>query len=137
MSSRHSERGLVTTELAVGVFIVFMMVSLVIYAGRISVTGNQVRNAAHDAARAASVEPDLASGQAAASALAAANLDSLSCRNGATAVVGGDFNPGGIITVTLTCQVQLSDLIFLPVPGTQTLTYDSLEVIDAFRADNL
>ena len=141
MTTRHQrtvgERGVLTSETAVGVFVVFMMVSLVIYAGRISVTGNQVRNAAHDAARAASVEPDPASAQAAATALAAANLDSLSCRGGATATLSGDFAPGGIINVTLTCVVDLSDLTFLPVPGSQTLTYTSIEVIDAYRADNL
>jgi hypothetical protein len=37
------------------------------------------------------------------------------------------------VTVTISCSVGVSDLILLPVPGSQTITGTATEVRDQFR----
>ena len=79
------ERGSVSTEMAVvmvAFFAGFLM--LVVFAGRVAQAENDVRSAAHQAARAASLTGDPTRAESEARRVVDANLTSsgLSCRNG-------------------------------------------------------
>ena len=47
------------------------------------------------------------------------------------------LEPGGTVTVTVTCSVDLGDALLPGVPGTTTLTAEATEPIDAWRSDAL
>ena len=49
----------------------------------------------------------------------------------------GDFTPGGVVTVTVSCTVQLSGLGLLRIPGSETITASASSPIDVYRGDAL
>lgn len=137
--TRRDENGGVSTEFAVVMtaFLTAFML-LVVFAGRVAQAENDVRGAAQEAARAASLAgtPDQASLQA--QQVAAANLTTsgLSCANGFDVQVGLDrFQPGGWVSVTITCTASFSDLAGLAVPASRTFSGTATEVIDTYRSD--
>ena len=133
------DRGAVSSEFAVVMAVFFSsFVLLVVYAGRVTQAGNDVRSAAHEAARAASLTNTSESASAEAHRVAAANLadSGLSCAEGFEVNVDtGNFAPGGSVTVAVTCHTSLADLSTLDVPGSKTFTGTAVEVIDTFRAN--
>ena len=49
----------------------------------------------------------------------------------------GDFVPGGVVTVQVSCTVQLSGLGLLHIPGSETITASASSPIDVYRGDAL
>lgn len=137
--SRRGERGAVSTEFAVvmtGFLTAFML--LIVFAGRVAQAENDVRSAAQEAARAASLAGSPAQADADARRMAEANLTSsgLSCGNGLDVAVGlGQYQPGGWVSVAITCSASFSDVASLSVPGTRNFTSIATEVIDTYRSD--
>lgn len=131
------ERGAVTTEFAVIMAVFFTsFVLVVVYAGRVSLASNQVRSAAHEAARAASLSNTPTAAAIEAERVAVANLvgAGLACSHGFDVVVDtNDFAPGGSVRVVVTCHGSLADLALIGVPGSRVLTASAVEVIDAYR----
>ena len=103
-------------------------------AWRIQTTEADVRFAAARAARAASQHQHLTSANTAAHATAVAVLADrdVTCRN-LRVTTSGDLAPGGVVTVTVTCTADLSDLALLAVPGTHTATATVAEAVDRYR----
>lgn len=136
---RRGERGAVSTEFAVvmtGFLTAFML--LIVFAGRVAQAENDVRSAAQEAVRAASLAGSPAQADADARRMAEANLTSsgLSCSDGLEVAVGlGQFQPGGWVSVTITCRASFSDVARLSVPGTRNFTSTATEVIDTYRSD--
>jgi Flp pilus assembly protein TadG len=92
-------------------------------------------DAAHQAARAASLQRSIPAATAAAretssEALADAGLV---CRN-VTTSTAGSFTPGGALTVTVSCTVDFGQALLLGVPGTTTLQSAASEVLDTYRS---
>ena len=138
MSLHGSERGALSTEFAVVMtaFLTAFML-LVVFAGRVATAENQVRSAAHEAARSASLTGTPEQAIAAAQQTAAANLSSagLTCAAGLDVVVDiGQFAPGGWVAVTVSCTTPFSDVAALAVPGTHTFSGTATEVIDTYRS---
>ena len=136
---RHNdERGAIAAEMAVVMVTFFAgFLLLVVFAGRVAQAENDVRSAAHEAARAATVQATPDAADARAREVAAANLTTsgVACSEGTTVTVGlTDWRPGGWVTVTVTCAASLRDVASLGVPGTQTFTATAVEVIDTFRS---
>ena len=130
---RRDERGgtevaalVVVVPLALGVVLMFM------YFGRQGVAAEGVTHAAAVAARAASMERDAGSAQGAAQSMASATLAEAgtSCAGGPQVGVSvTSWEPGGVITVSITCRVTgISDI---GAPGT-TLTGSARATIDHF-----
>jgi hypothetical protein len=46
----------------------------------------------------------------------------------------GHFYPGGYVQVTVTCQVDLSDVGIPGMPGTTTISSSSIAPIDPYRS---
>lgn len=132
-----SERGVLSTELAVvAPFVLVAFVLLVVYAGRTAQTENDVRSAAHEAARAATLEGDPSSAATVARQIAASNLaeSGVACAHGVTVDVDtSNWAPGGWVEVTVACQTSFADLAELEVPATRTFVATASEVIDVYR----
>lgn len=139
MTASSSERGSVSTEFAVVMtaFLTSFML-LVVFAGRVSTAENNVRSAAQEAARSASLSGTPESAVVAAQQTAVANLASagLTCASGLdVAVDTAQFAPGGWVAVTVSCDTPFSDVASLAVPGVRTFTGTATEVIDTYRSD--
>lgn len=135
----RGERGAVSTEFAVVMtaFLTAFML-LIVFAGRVAQAENDVRSAAQEAARAASLAGTPTQADAEARRVAQANLTTsgLSCSNGLDVSVGlGDFRPGGWVSVTITCTASFSDVASLAVPGSRSFTSTASEVVDTYRSD--
>ncbi|WP_233359080.1 TadE/TadG family type IV pilus assembly protein [Thermomonospora amylolytica] len=131
---RRDDRGGLSLELVLltPVFVMFLM--LLAAAGRVVDAKSQIDGAARDAARAASIarsagDAEAYAGRAAARSLAGHHW----CRGGPQVVTDtGQWGPGGRVTVTVTCTVDLGDLAFLGLPGSRTFTGDAVAPIDTY-----
>ena len=136
---RRSETGSVSTEFAVVMAAVLLgFFALAVYGGRVVQAENDVRSAAHEAARAASLERSPEAADAAARSVAAANLErsGVSCGDAPSVSVDlNNFRPGGAVTVTVACTASFSDVGSLGVAGSDTFTASATEVIDRYRSD--
>lgn len=114
------------------------VVLLFVFIGRQGAAAEGVTHAAHVAAVAASHERDAASAQQAAHAAAASTLSAsgTSCAGGPQVSISADqWAPGGVITVTVVCSVQNSDLSAIGAPA-RSSTGSSRAVIDRYRGFN-
>jgi Flp pilus assembly protein TadG len=122
---------LVTATVPVAVLLlVFMML-----VGRGVTARMDVDAAAAAAARAASLERTAEAAHAAATDSAITNLGDgrVGCRSLTVDVDDELFEPGGSVTVTVTCLVDRADLAMPGVPGTTTLQASASSPIDRWR----
>ncbi|MFF9818928.1 TadE/TadG family type IV pilus assembly protein [Streptomyces sp. NPDC014006] len=135
----RGDTGSVAIEAAIILPPLIMFVCMAIAGGRIVTSGAKIDAAAEDAAREASIHRTAASAQAAAQSAAAESLDDQGITCASTSV---NVNTGGLsvpvgqvgtVTVTVSCTVNLSDLLLPGVPGTRTLTSTATSVVDAYR----
>lgn len=132
----RGERGTVAVEMAVIAPALLILMLLVVYAGKVSEADGNVERAAADAARAASLRQHPSDATDDAQSTAAADLASagVPCLNVTTAVDTDDFDPGGTVTVTVSCEASMADVTLLGVPGRRTFTATAVEVIDTYRS---
>ena len=131
----HSETGAATTELALITPALIAFLLLVALGGRLVLAGGDVEGASRDAARAASIERDDGAAEPAAAAAAAATLAGrgVTCRRLDVSADTSDFRAGGSVTVDVSCEVSLTSLSLLRVPGSRTEKASATETIDVFR----
>ncbi|MFB4297897.1 TadE family protein [Actinomadura sp. NTSP31] len=131
---RDADRGSMSLELVLvtPLFVAFLL--FLAGAGRMVDAQSQVDGAARDAVRAASIARDSRSAQRLAEETATAGLrDSRWCSGGPTVRTNvSHFEPGGRVEVTILCDVDLSDLAFIGLPGTKQLQGRSVAPIDTF-----
>lgn len=133
----RSDRGAVSTELAVLTPVLIGFMLLAVYAGRVTQAQADVEHAAYEAARAASLTGHPSTAEAAAGETADANIirGGVACRDLDVTVDTTSFTAGGTVTVTVACEASFSDLTLLAVPGSRTFTASAAEVIDVHRAN--
>lgn len=132
----RTDDGAVTAEITLLtplLVMVLVFVAVVIHRGvdaRI-----RIDDVAHQAARAASIERTPAASVAAAHATAASALSSagLACRSLTVNTVTGGLQPGGTVSVTVSCDVDLGDALVLGVPD-RHLSASAIEPIDTWRS---
>ncbi|MFG2943486.1 TadE family protein [Streptomyces sp. NPDC048282] len=131
----HAELGSVTTELVLMIPVLILMLWFLVYCGRMSDTRLQIEDAAHQAARAATLDGNRPRGVSDAHAVAAAALRDagITCRDLSVTTVG-TFQRGSTVKVAVTCAVGLNDLALLQVPGTTTLTAVAASPVDLYRS---
>ncbi|TNY38947.1 pilus assembly protein [Thermomonospora catenispora] len=114
------------------VFVMFLM--LLAAAGRVVDARSQIEGAARDAARAASIARSAGEAEAYAARAAARSLaDHHWCRGGPRVFADtAQWGPGGRVTVTVTCTVDLGDLALVGLPGSRTFTGDAVAPIDTY-----
>ena len=134
----RDESGSVAAEVAIAVPV---LVALVVFAGVLVYRGVDARlrlnDVAHEAARAASLTRTPAAAQAAAQQTATASLSAagVGCTDPSVAADTSDFLPGGIVTVIVSCRLDLSDAAaLLAVGGKRTLTATASSPLDVYRS---
>jgi Flp pilus assembly protein TadG len=131
------ERGAAATELALLTPVFILLLLLVVALGRVVDARIQVDDAAHAAARAASLAatPGQAQQAAADAASQALSGDGITCSPMSVAANVGAMTPGSTARVTITCTVGLGDVSGLRVlPGRETVTASFSSVIDTYRS---
>jgi hypothetical protein len=107
----------------------------VIGALRVTNSGGDVSAAARAAARAAAAERSLgaASGAASQAAVSALAGRGVACVGGPEVAVAGSVEPGGTVTVTVSCVVDLNDTALGGFDGSRTVTGRGVEYVDSVR----
>lgn len=131
------DRGAATTELVLITPVLIMFLFLVVAAGRLTDAKSDVVSAASDAARAASLQNNAGAAQNQAQAIAEDSVagEGIDCANGVDVALSysggsGGFSQGATVQATVTCDVDLSDLALLNMPGVVTVTEHAWEPID-------
>lgn len=137
---RRGENGSAIVEVLLLTPVLLMFLLFAVYVGRMAVMDHQVRRAAHDAARAASMELNAGDADQAArdvllDALGAAQLNRCDAPDIVTRSVVGfedDGNDTGIVSVQLNCHVSLDGLSgWFP---DKTINAFGYEPIDDYRS---
>ena len=139
--ARHVRRdeGSAAIEAAILLPALIMFLCMAIAGGRIVTSGAKIDAAAEDAAREASIHRTAAAAQGAAQSAAAESLEDQGITCASTSV---SINTGGLsvpvgqvgtVSVTVTCTVNLADLLLPGVPGAKTLTSTATSVVDQYR----
>lgn len=136
--NRWDDRGSVAVETAVVAPALVALLLLVVFAGRVSQAEGDVRRAASEASRAASLLQHPDGAEATATEVAASNLSAsgVACGTLETEVDTTNFAPGGTVTVTVRCTASMRDVSLLAVPGSRTFVARSVEVIDRHRGED-
>ena len=132
----HRDRGSAAVELTLLTPLLILILLFVVSCGRLVQAQLRLSDAAHSAARAASLARDPASATRAATAVVHAALPGggATCEQADVAVNTGAFVPGGTVTVTVTCSVEFGDLTGLNLPaGDRTQSTSFTSVIDTYR----
>ncbi|HEV3281019.1 MAG TPA: TadE/TadG family type IV pilus assembly protein [Acidimicrobiales bacterium] len=133
---RRDEQGSLTLELMLLTPALIIVAVTTVAFGRVSESRQQVSQAARAGAEAAAIAAD------------PSGAVSVATSDAATEVVGGGhvctnrrietdtsrFYPGGFVTVTVICQVALSDLSIPGLPGTVSIRASSTAPIDPYRS---
>ncbi|MCO5999257.1 TadE family protein [Actinoallomurus rhizosphaericola] len=129
------DRGTMALEMAIltPLLVAFMM--LMVGLGRIVEAHGQVDGAARDAARAASVARDRVSARSDAEQAAQATLSgSKRCRGGPrTEPDFRDWRPGGQVTVTVRCDIDLGGLSLIGLAASRTMVGTATAPLDTLR----
>ena len=137
-SSDH-DAGNAALELVVLAPVIFILIALVVAAGRTSIAQGAVDAAARDAARQASISltPGTAQAAAQASAQAALSQDGLDCHP-VVHVYASQFTTTQVgqpatVKAMVTCVVPLSDLVVPGLPGSRKLSFEFTSPLDPYR----
>jgi Flp pilus assembly protein TadG len=134
----RAEAGSVAAEVAIAVPV---LVGVLVFAAVLVYRGVDARlrldDVAHEAARAASLARTPAAATAAARQTATASLATagVDCTDPAVALNTSDFVPGGVVTVSVSCQLNMSDAAaLLAVGDSRTVTATSSSPLDLYRS---
>ena len=96
----------------------------------------RLEGAAHQAARAASIERTPAAADAAAQSTASAALSAagVTCESLTVDTATGGLRPGGTVSVTISCSADFGDALLLGVPGRKRLSATAAEPVDTWRS---
>jgi len=138
VSGPCGDEGSVAAEVAIAIPV---LVAVLLFVGVLVARGVDARlrldDAAHQAARAASLTRTPAAATSAAQQAATASLAhaGVDCADPTVTVDTSDFQPGGMVTVTVSCRLHLSPAAALLATGDQrTLTATASSPIDTYRA---
>lgn len=132
----RAERGSVTAE---AVLVAPILVALLVFVAVVCHRGVDARlrldDAAHQAARAASLQRSASAAGTAARDTAGTALGAagLVCRD-VSAITTTTAAPGGTVTVAVSCAVDFGQALFLGIPGCTVLHATASEVIDTYRS---
>lgn len=128
------DRGNAALEMVLLAPVLFLLLMLVVYAGRLSSARGEVSSAAAAAARAASLYSS-ANGPDHARATARQSLADrgVTCPNARVDVRYQDRGGLGYVDVEVACDLHMRDLGLLGLPAQQTIRAEAREVIDRFR----
>lgn len=132
----HEDRGSVAAEVTLVTPLLILLLLFVVFCGRLASAQLTVNDAAHQAARAATLARS--AGQASADAEATARSvlarAGVSCHSLTVSSDIAGLTPGSTAHVTVSCRIGLSDLGLLSLPGAAEATSSASSVVDRWRA---
>ncbi len=130
-----ADQGSASVELVLATPVLVALMLLAVAGGRLATARGEVDAAARDSARAASLTRSGVAAERDGRAGAEATLADrhVTCRDLTITIDLTDFQPGGTVTSTVTCAVQLRDLTGLGLPGTRAVSSHFVAVVDRFR----
>ncbi len=133
---KRDETGSVVAELVLLTPLLILVLLFVVALGRLAGARIDVDGAAAQAARAASIarDPATAAAMAQQTATAALGSDNVTCAQLSVSTDTAQFQPGGVVAVTVTCTVSLSDLTGLRLPASESISSRFVEVVDTYRS---
>ncbi|MBL7487775.1 pilus assembly protein [Frankia sp. AgB1.9] len=128
------DRGSATAELVLIMPVLVLMLMFLVLCYRISDAKLRLADAAHQAARAASIArtPTQAVTDAQATAQSALADAGVTCEHLTVDTDPAGLTPGGLVHVTITCTTRLDDLAVLAVPGSAALHASATSPVDLF-----
>lgn len=133
----RDDRGSVAAEVTlITPFLIMLLVFVAVVIHRGVDARLRLDDAAHQAARAASIERSAPTAVTAAQSTATSALSAagVACRSvGVNANTAG-LVAGGTVTVAVTCTVDFNDALMLGVPGAKVLSATASEPVDAWRS---
>ncbi|MBD0741665.1 TadE/TadG family type IV pilus assembly protein [Streptomyces sp. CBMA152] len=123
-------------ELALVTPLLVLVLLVVVALGRLVDARLVVADAAHQAARAASLArtEDAARTQAERAANIALKEAGAACTRPQVRLTAGGLAPGATVTATLSCNADLGDLTRTRMPGHVRVTSTAFSVVDSFRS---
>ena len=114
-------------ELTILAPVLLVILLFVVGLGRMAHARQQIEAVAADSARAASLQPNKTSANAAAAAAAQRSLGDagVSCMDLTVTVDVAKFEPGGVLRVAVKCRATLGDVALAGFPGSRTFTATS------------
>lgn len=132
---QRSDRGSATVELAVVAPVLVLFWLLAATFSVVTTTHQRVEEASRAAAQAAAVAPDGGAASAAASVTASSGLGSdRPCAHVDVRTDTRAFGPGGSVTVTVTCQVDLGGMAVPGLPPVVSVSATTTAPLDRYRA---
>lgn len=134
--STSDQRGSAALELCLLSPALLALLLLIVAFGRVADAKATVEAAARDAARAASIRnsPDAARRDATEVTTAALASAGLGCRTSSVLLDTSQLRPGGVVTATVSCTVDLSDLVEIGAPGARTIAATARSPVDRYTA---
>ncbi|MEB8338045.1 TadE family protein [Streptomyces endophyticus] len=134
----RDDTGSATIELVLTIPVLLLALWFLVFCGRMAGVRLLVEDAAHQAARAASSQRTEATAAAHARSTAAQALHGagITCR-GLAVRLQGSLQPGGTVQASVTCDVDLSGLAPLRVPGVMALSAEFASPVDVYRGSTL
>jgi Flp pilus assembly protein TadG len=133
--SARTDRGSLTVELVVITPVLFLLAVMMVAFGRVSSCRQAIEESARAGAETAAIQPtsSAAVSSAAVAAAVGTSLGTRYCTHLRVTTDVGRFQPGGMVVVTVACQVGLSDLAIPGMPGETTVSESATAPIDPFR----
>jgi Flp pilus assembly protein TadG len=130
------DHGSASTELVIVTPLLVLLLLVAVSLGRMASARLRVDDAAHQAARAASLaRTPTAAREAARSAAASALGDArVSCRNFTVTTDVGRLHPGGVVRVRVACTAVLTGA---GLPGQVTVAKTATSVVDTYRGSSV
>lgn len=140
--ARSDERGSNAAEIVMLVPTIALLIGVLVAGGRTVHADNSTQSAAMAAARAASLSRDdtAANANAQDAAWRAMNNSDINCTSlnvkVETAGLSAPVGTTGIVSATVTCTVDLSDITLPGIPGARDITSSADSPVDAYRLRN-
>lgn len=135
----RSDQGSVAAEASVATpFLVMLLVFVAVFVHRGVDVRIRIDDAAHQAARAASIErtPAAATSAAESTATGALSAAGVLCRSlSVHTTTHGMRLGGGSVSVTVSCDVDVSEALIIGIPGTKRLSASAIEPVDIWRSN--
>lgn len=135
LPGRRDERGASAIELTLIAPLLMVILLFVVGLGRMAHARQQIESVAADSARAASLERNTSQSTRAAQLAAAQSLGDagVACTNLRVDVDLSSYQPGGRVSVTVTCTTQLEDVALAGFPGRKVFSATSIVPIETYR----
>lgn len=135
LRAHRDEHGTAALELTLLAPLLLVILLFVVGLGRMAHARQQIESVAADSARAASLQRNTSLSAQAAKTAATASLGDagVSCTNLDVDVDLSSYQPGGRVTVTVSCTTKLSDVAMAGFPGSRTFTATSSVPIENYR----